>query len=83
MRFENAFCTNSICTPSRATIMTGQYSQTNGVLTLDEIAAVSMYERVAFGGAALEDAAVSCGIVAADEGGEETSEEPAEEAAGS
>ncbi|UCD52604.1 MAG: sulfatase-like hydrolase/transferase [Phycisphaerales bacterium] len=36
MLFENAFCTNSICTPSRATIMTGQYSQTNGVLTLDE-----------------------------------------------
>ena len=36
MRFENAFCTNSICTPSRASIMTGQYSQTNGVLTLDE-----------------------------------------------
>lgn len=36
MRFENAFCTNSICTPSRASIMTGQYSQANGVLTLDE-----------------------------------------------
>ncbi len=33
--FENAFCTNSICTPSRATIMTGQYPQTNGVLDLD------------------------------------------------
>ena len=33
--FKNAFCTNSICTPSRATIMTGQYSQTNGVLDLD------------------------------------------------
>ncbi|MFY0626959.1 MAG: sulfatase [Reichenbachiella sp.] len=33
--FNNAFCTNSICTPSRATIMTGQYSQTNGVLDLD------------------------------------------------
>ena len=36
MLFENTFCTNSICTPSRASIMTGQYSQTNGVLTLDE-----------------------------------------------
>lgn len=35
MVFENAFCTNSICTPSRANIMTGQYSQTNGVLDLD------------------------------------------------
>ena len=33
--FENAFCTNSICTPSRATIMTGQYSQTNGVQDLN------------------------------------------------
>lgn len=32
--FENAFCTNSICTPSRATIMTGQYSQANGVQDL-------------------------------------------------
>jgi N-acetylglucosamine-6-sulfatase len=33
--FENAFCTNSICTPSRATIMTGQYSQANGVQDLN------------------------------------------------
>jgi len=33
--FENAFCTNSICTPSRASIMTGQYSQTNGVQDLN------------------------------------------------
>ncbi|WP_317133554.1 sulfatase family protein [Aquimarina algicola] len=32
--FKNAFCTNSICTPSRANIITGQYSQTNGVLDL-------------------------------------------------
>ena len=30
----NVFCTNSICTPSRATIMTGQYSHMNGVTTL-------------------------------------------------
>jgi uncharacterized sulfatase len=35
MLFENVFCTNSICTPSRATIMTGQYSHVNGVLDLD------------------------------------------------
>ncbi|WP_299555202.1 sulfatase [Seonamhaeicola sp.] len=35
MLFTNTFCTNSICTPSRATIMTGQYSQTNKVLDLD------------------------------------------------
>lgn len=31
---NNAFCTNSLCTPSRATIMTGQYSQLNAVYTL-------------------------------------------------
>lgn len=30
----NAFCTNAICTPSRACIMTGQYSAVNGVHTL-------------------------------------------------
>ncbi|WP_111707610.1 sulfatase family protein [Lutibacter citreus] len=32
MVFENCFATNSICTPSRATIITGQYSQTNHML---------------------------------------------------
>ncbi len=31
MRFDNCFVTNSICTPSRATIMTGKYSHINGV----------------------------------------------------
>lgn len=36
MRFENFFCTNSICTPSRASILTGQYSHKNGVKTLDD-----------------------------------------------
>ena len=34
VRLSNCFCTNSICTPSRATIMTGQYSHTNGITTL-------------------------------------------------
>ncbi len=34
MLFENAFVTNSICVPSRACIMTGQYSHVNGALTL-------------------------------------------------
>ncbi len=31
---ENAFCTNAISTPSRGCIITGQYSQTSGVLDL-------------------------------------------------
>jgi arylsulfatase A-like enzyme len=33
---DNAFCTNSICVPSRATVMTGQYSNRNGVYTLGD-----------------------------------------------
>ena len=33
---NNAFCSNSICVPSRATIMTGQYSNRNGVFTLGD-----------------------------------------------
>ncbi len=35
MVMENAFCNNAICTPSRASIMTGQYSYTNGVTGLN------------------------------------------------
>jgi len=35
MRFDACFCTNSICTPSRASILTGTYNHVNGVTTLD------------------------------------------------
>ncbi len=33
MLFVNAFVTNSICGPSRATVLTGQYGHLNGVMT--------------------------------------------------
>ena len=33
---NNAFCTNAICVPSRAAILTGQYSNKNGVYTLSD-----------------------------------------------
>ncbi len=32
MRFDNCFCTNSICAPCRAVVLTGKYSHINGVL---------------------------------------------------
>ncbi len=31
MLFENSFCTNSICAPCRAVVLTGKYSHINGV----------------------------------------------------
>ncbi len=36
IRLNNCFCTNSICTPSRAAILTGQYSHINGVRNLGQ-----------------------------------------------
>ncbi|MDP7128242.1 MAG: sulfatase-like hydrolase/transferase [Candidatus Marinimicrobia bacterium] len=36
IRLNRAFCTNSICTPSRASILTGKYGHHNGVFTLDD-----------------------------------------------
>jgi arylsulfatase A-like enzyme len=36
MLLENCFCTNSICAPSRATILTGKETHINGVRTLGD-----------------------------------------------
>jgi arylsulfatase A-like enzyme len=36
MRFTNVFCTNSICSPSRATLLTGKYSHKNGLYCLGQ-----------------------------------------------
>lgn len=36
MLFENVFTTNAICSPSRATILTGKYSHKNGVRILGQ-----------------------------------------------
>jgi len=34
IRFDNCFCTNSLCAPSRAAILTGTWNHVNGVRTL-------------------------------------------------
>lgn len=34
VRFDNCFATNALCSPSRASILTGTYSHVNGVSTL-------------------------------------------------
>lgn len=61
VRLENFFSTNSICTPARATVMTGQYGHKTGVRTLadswDSCGSLDMaklmqqagYETVLFG----------------------------------
>ena len=35
IRLDHCFVTNSICTPSRAAILTGTYNLVNGVFTLE------------------------------------------------
>lgn len=37
MRLDRVFCNNSICSPSRASIISGQYSQANEVRNLDQV----------------------------------------------
>ncbi|GAD92265.1 mucin-desulfating sulfatase, putative [Paecilomyces variotii No. 5] len=44
MKFNHCYVTNSICTPSRASILTGTYNHVNGVMTLDNHVCVTPAE---------------------------------------
>ncbi len=57
--FEESYCCNSICTPSRASILTGKHSLQNGVLTLRDALAD---DQVTFAGL-LRDAGYQTAIV--------------------
>lgn len=40
IRFENAFCTNGLCAPSRATLLTGTYNHINGMTGNPDVTSV-------------------------------------------
>src|ERR1700743_2039447 len=37
IRFRNAFCTNALCAPARATTLTGMYSRSTGALSNEHL----------------------------------------------
>ncbi len=59
MRLDRVYCTNSICVPSRAAILTGQYSHFNQVYTLSD--AIDTHRRHV--GHLLQDAGYQTAIV--------------------
>ena len=46
LTFTNCFVTNSICAPSRACILTGQYSHINGILDLEDQLDTTKHEKL-------------------------------------
>jgi len=68
-RFSNVFCTNSICVPSRASILTGQYSHVNGITTLNgKLPAQQQYLATAMKQAGYETAMIGKWHLAAEPG---------------
>jgi len=42
--FNNAFCTNAICSPARSTLLNRKYSHKNGVGCLDKLNSLLLYK---------------------------------------
>ena len=59
VRMDAAFCTNAICTPSRASILTGTYNHVNHVTTLDTPLDNSLWTFPQ----ALQDAGYATGLI--------------------
>ena len=49
VHFKNAYCTNSLCAPSRATFLTGMFPQTHGVNTNQEGRELNPDKTLSFG----------------------------------
>lgn len=59
LSFPNAFVTNPVCTPSRASVLTGRYSKNNGVLHNGHFASLDDSDTIA---RRLDDAGYTTGL---------------------